>query len=137
MKRNLLALGFFLGVMALCFSQDFGLILNQNALFSEAEQDFGISEYSGAAIPWVAAPLGDRADLYFSGGVSVRYEDEAWKPLPELYRFECIWNPLPDLRLELGRIPFRENLSAVMTGFFDGAAAGLNLGGGRLHAGVF
>jgi hypothetical protein len=135
MKRNLLLLVFFLGIIPLCFSQDFGLILNQNALVSEGES--GITEYGGAAIPWFAAPLGDRADLYLSGGINARYENEAWKALPEIYRFEFIYNPLPDLRLELGRIPFRENLSAVMTGLFDGVAAGFNLGGGSVSVGFF
>jgi hypothetical protein len=137
MKKDLLALVFSLGAIARCFSQDFGLILNQNALVSEGEQKFSITEYSGAAIPWFAAPLGSRADLYVSGGISARYEDEAWKPLPEIYRSEFIWNTLSGLRLELGRIPFRENLSAVMTGLFDGAAGGFNLGGGRANAGIF
>jgi hypothetical protein len=135
MKKTLLALGFSLGIMTLCFSQDFGFILNENALVSEGES--GITEYSGALVPWFAAPLGDRADLYVSGGISARYENEAWKALPEMYRFEFIYNPSPDLRLELGRVSFKENLSAVMAGLFDGAAAGLKLGGGRLNAGLF
>jgi hypothetical protein len=135
MKKQLLALGFSLGIMTLCFSRDFGFILNENALVSEGES--GITEYSGALAPWFAAPLGDRADLYLSGGISARYEDDEWKALPEIYRFEFTYNPSADLRLELGRISFRENLSAVMTGLFDGAAAGLNLGGGRLNAGLF
>ncbi|MDR1288630.1 MAG: hypothetical protein LBK08_13570 [Treponema sp.] len=137
MKRNLTALVFFFGIIPFCFSQDFGVVLNQNALVSKGGEKIGITEYSGTAIPWFAAPLGSRADLYFSGGISARYEDEALKPLPELYRSEITWNPLASLRLELGRIPFRENLSAVMTGLFDGAAAGFNLGGGSVNAGVF
>ncbi|MDR0584508.1 MAG: hypothetical protein LBG57_09200 [Treponema sp.] len=137
MKKNLLVLNFFLFIIPVCFPQDFGLILNQKALFSGEEQKSGMDEYIGTAIPWFAAPLGDRADLYFSGGLSAQYDDEEWKALPEIYRFEFIWNPLPDLRLEFGRIPFRENRSAVMTGLFDGAAAGINFGGGRLHTGLF
>jgi hypothetical protein len=137
MKKNLLAFNFFLVILPLCFPQDFGLILNQKASLSEGEQGPAINEYAGAVIPWFAAPLGDRADLYLSGGIGPQYDDAEWKPLPEIYRFEFIWNPLPDMRLEFGRIPFRESLSAVMTGLFDGAAAGLNLGGGRLNAGLF
>jgi hypothetical protein len=135
MKKNLLLLNFFLAVMPFCFSQDFGFILNQNALFSDGED----GTYSGTLVPWVAAPLGDRADLYLSGGLSAvyEYENEEWKALPEIYRFEYIYNPFPGLRLEFGRIPFGENRSAVMAGLFDGAAAGFNLGGGRAYAGLF
>jgi hypothetical protein len=136
MKKNLLLLIFSLVIIPACFPQDFGLILNQNALFSDGEQD-AANEYSATLIPWFAAPLGDRADLYLSGGLSARYDDEEWKALPEIYRFELIYNPFPDLRLAFGRVPFRENLSAVMAGLFDGAAVDLNIGGGRLNGGLF
>jgi hypothetical protein len=133
MKKNLLVLAFFLGSIPFCFCQDFGFILNQNALFSDGES----GTYSGTLVPWFASPLGDQADLYVSGGLGAVYENEEWKALPEIYRFECIYNPLPDLRLEFGRILFGENRSAVMAGLFDGAAAGFNLGGGRARAGLF
>jgi hypothetical protein len=137
MKKNLLLLHLSLIIIPFCFPQDFGFILNQKALFSQGEQNSGANEYNGTGIPWFAAPLGDRGDLYLSGGLSAHYEDEEWKALPEIYRFEFIYNPRPDLRLEFGRVPFKENLSAVMTGLFDGAAAGFYLGGGRLSAGLF
>jgi hypothetical protein len=137
MKKNLLLLNYFLLVIPLCFPQDFGFMLNQKALFSGGEQDSGANEYTGTLIPWFAAPLGNRADLYVSGGLSAQYDDKEWKPLPEIYRFEFIYNPSPDLRLEFGRVPFRESLSAVMSGLFDGVASGLNIGGGRLNAGLF
>jgi hypothetical protein len=137
MKKNLLLLYLSLITIPLCFPQDFGFILDQKALFSQGEQNSGANEYNAAGIPWFAAPLGDRGDLYLSGGLSAHYEDEEWKALPEIYRFEFIYNPRPDLRLEFGRVPFKENLSAVMTGLFDGAAAGFYLGGGRLSAGLF
>jgi hypothetical protein len=137
MKKNLLAFAFVHIIAQFCCSQDFGLLLGQKVLFSNEEQGTGTQEYTGALMPWFAAPLGNRADVYVSGGISALYADEAWKPLPELYRFEFIWNPAPDLRLELGRVPFGESLAAVMTGLFDGASAAINLGGGRLHAGLF
>jgi hypothetical protein len=97
----------------------------------------GDFSYTGTAIPWFAAPLGEKADLYLSGGVSAELENETWKAVPEVYRFECIYNPAPDVSVELGRVPFKENLSYVFSGLFDGAAARFNLGGGRLSAGVF
>jgi hypothetical protein len=137
MTKNLIALIFFLAAASLCFPQDFGLLLNQKVLFSEGDRRFAVREYTGALMPWFAAPLGDRADVYMSGGLSALYDGKDWKPLPEIYRFEFVWNPAPSLRLEFGRVPFREGLSALMTGLFDGALMSLNLGGGRLHAGLF
>jgi hypothetical protein len=120
-----------------CFPQDFGIIPGQKLLFTDGEQSSGTTEYTGTVMPWFSAPLGNKADLYVSGGLSARYEDEEWKPLPEIYRFECIFNPLPNLRLEVGRVPFRESLSYVAAGLFDGLSAGLNTGGGRLSGGLF
>jgi hypothetical protein len=120
-----------------CFSRDFGLILNQKALFTEGEDSSGATEYSASFMPWFTAPLGDKADLYLSGGLSALYEDEDWKALPEIHRFEFTYNPFPDLRLEFGRVPFRESLSYVAAGLFDGLSGGLNLAGGRLSGGLF
>jgi hypothetical protein len=133
---------FFLFAAPLCFSEspakpDFGLILDQKALFSGGEQSADTVEYSGAAIPWLAAPLGEKADLYLSGGISAHYDGEEWEPLPEIYRFEFIYNPGPNLRFDIGRIPFKESLSLVCAGLFDGFSAGLNIGGGRVSAGLF
>ncbi|MDR1318674.1 MAG: hypothetical protein LBJ90_03540 [Treponema sp.] len=119
------------------FAGDFGFILSQKALFTNGELSSGTTEYSGTVMPWFASPLGDKADLYLSGGLSARYEDEEWKPLPEIYRFEAVYSPFPDLRLEAGRVPFKESLSYVAEGLFDGFSAGLNIGGGRLNGGLF
>ncbi|MDR1587158.1 MAG: hypothetical protein LBS57_06870 [Treponema sp.] len=120
-----------------CFAQNFGVILNQNLLFTDGEQSYGAVEYSGMAVPWFSAPLGDRAELYLSGGFGAWYDGEDWKPLPEIYRFEFICTPLPDLRLEIGRVSFRESLFRTAAGLFDGLAAELNLAGGRLSGGFF
>jgi hypothetical protein len=128
---------FFLFAPPFCFSQDFGLIVNQKALLTDGDKSYGAIEYTGTAIPWFAAPLGKKADLYFSGGLSAHYDDEEWKPLPEVYRTEISVNPAPDFRLEIGRIPFRESLSFVYAGLFDGLSAGFTAGGGRLRTGLF
>jgi hypothetical protein len=128
---------FFFAACLECFAQDFGLILNQRALFTGEEEFPDTAEYSGIAAPWFAAPLGNKADLYVSGGFGVQYDGETWKPLPEIYRFEFIYNPFPALRLEAGRVPFGENLSYVAEGLFDGLSLGINIGGGRLSAGFF
>ncbi|MDR1428651.1 MAG: hypothetical protein LBI85_00040 [Spirochaetaceae bacterium] len=126
---------FLFSVHSECFAGDFGFLLNQKLLLSGGEESS--TEYTGSAIPWFSSPLGDRADFYLSGGISAHYDDEAWKPLPEIYRFEFIYNPSPDLRVEFGRLPFRESLSYVASGLFDGLAAGYNINGGRFSAGLF
>jgi hypothetical protein len=118
------------------FAQDFGLVLNQKAELTDGEKPYGAVEYTGTALPWFAAPLGDKADLYLSGGFSAEYLDEEWKPLPEIHRFELTYNPRPGLRFEIGRLPVRGS-SCVMVGLFDGASFRLNTGGGRLSGGVF
>ncbi|MDR0709538.1 MAG: hypothetical protein LBF77_05685, partial [Spirochaetaceae bacterium] len=127
MKKILFPLWLILFLLAapLCFSEspakaDFGLILDQKALFSDGEQSAGTVEYTGTAIPWVAAPLGEKADLYLSGGISAHYDGGEWEPLPEIYRFEFIYNPTPNFRLDIGRVPFKESLSLVCAGLFDG-----------------
>ncbi|MDR1419483.1 MAG: hypothetical protein LBI86_03835 [Treponema sp.] len=126
---------FFLAVPSL-FSQDFGFVLRQKALLKDGGHPYGAAEYTGTALPWFASPLGDRADLYLSFGISAEYLDEKWKPVPEMYRFVVTWNPRPGLSLELGRLPARGS-SSVMAGLFDGASFRVNVGGGRLYGGVF
>jgi hypothetical protein len=118
------------------FAQEAGLALNQKAELRDGEKSYGAVEYTGTALPWFTAPLGDRADLYLSGGLSAVYAGEEWKALPEIYRFELMYNPRPGLRFELGRLPFRGN-SHAMTGLFDGASFLFNTGWGRLSGGVF
>jgi hypothetical protein len=136
-KAAALLLFLFLFALPECFAGDSGLIVNQNFLFTNGEPSSGATEYAGTFIPWFAAPLGGKADLYLSGGLSIRYENEEWKPLPEIYRFEVICYPHPDLRLDIGRVPFKGGLSRAAAGLFDGVSAGLNLAGGRLTGGLF
>jgi hypothetical protein len=122
-------------------AQDYGLTLRQTPVLSDGQgakgKEAGAFSYALTAIPWFAAPLGKKADLYLSGGISAKLEDETWTPIPELHRFEFSYNPNQDMRIELGRVPFRESLSYIFSGLFDGAAARFNLGGGWLSAGAF
>jgi hypothetical protein len=118
------------------FAQDFGLVLNQRLELTDGEKSYGALEYAGTAIPWFDMPLGDRADLYLSGGISALYTGDEWKPLPEIHRCELAYSPAPGLRFEAGRLPYRGSPYA-MTGLFDGASFRLNAGGGRLSGGVF
>jgi hypothetical protein len=141
MKRSSYPLAVFLAALLLSAAplraQDFGLIFRQKPVITNREGSNSDLAYTGTVIPWFSAPLGEKTDLYFSGGISAELENDLWRPLPELYRFEFIYNPNPDARLELGRVPFKESASYVFSGLFDGAAARFNIGGGRLSAGAF
>jgi hypothetical protein len=119
------------------FSQDYGLTLRALPVLGSGDKPYGNFEFTGTAVPWFAAPLGEQGDLYLSGGISAGYSDETWKPVPELYRFEIEYRFGSGLRLEFGRLSYREPLNLIMNGLFDGFALGLDLGKTRLSAGVF
>jgi hypothetical protein len=87
--------------------------------------------------PWVSASPSENLDLYFSAGLSLRYEHENWKALPELYRFMFAWRPLPRLGLEMGRVRFSDPNGIVAAGLFDGLAVSYALGGSSLSAGAY
>jgi hypothetical protein len=120
------------------FSQDYGLTLRSLPVFTDGEPDANF-DYTGTAVPWFTAPLGERGDIYLSGGISAVYSgsDEEWKPVPEVYRFEIAYRFASGLRLEAGRLSYREPLNLVMNGLFDGLALSFDLGKTRLSAGAF
>jgi hypothetical protein len=118
------------------FTQDYGLSLRSLPVLSNGDSDVNVA-YTGIAVPWFALPLGERGDLYLSGGISAEYADKEWKPVPELYRFEIAYRFGSGLRLEAGRIPRREPLNLAMNGLFDGLALDFDLGKTRLSTGAF
>jgi hypothetical protein len=119
------------------FTQDYGLTLRSLPVLTNAEESAGNFEYTGTAVSWFAAPLGEQGDIYLSGGISAEYQDEEWKPVPEPYRFEILYRFGSGLRLEAGRLPYREPLNLVMNGLFDGLVLGFDSGKTRLSAGAF
>jgi hypothetical protein len=119
------------------FTQDYGLTLRSLPVFTNGDKSYGNFEYTASAIPWFAAPLGERGDVYLSGGISAEYADEEWRPVPEVYRFEILYRFGSGLRLEAGRFSYREPLKLLMNGLFDGLAFGFDLGKTRLSAGAF
>jgi hypothetical protein len=119
------------------FAQDYGLTLRSLPVLTNGDNPSVNVEYTGTAVPWFAAPLGEQGDVYLSGGISAEYSDEDWKPIPEVYRFEFIYRFGSGLRLEAGRILYREPLNLMMSGLFDSLALGFDLGKTRLFAGAF
>jgi hypothetical protein len=73
---------------------------NQKAELKNGEEPYGALGYTGAALPWFAMALGDKADLYLSSGFSAVYADDEWKPLPEIHRFELTCEPRPGCGLK-------------------------------------
>jgi hypothetical protein len=140
LPRGIIAAFILLCSVISLYAQDFGLMIRQTPMWTgegTSNSDANTFSYAATAIPWFAAPLGEKADLYLSGGITAELENDQWKPVPDVYRFEFIYNPTPDIGIEVGRVPFKENLSYVFSGLFDGAAARFNLAGGWLNAGIF
>jgi hypothetical protein len=118
------------------FSQDYGLTLRSLPVFTSGEPDVNV-EYTATAVPWFSAPLGERGDLYLSGGISAEYSEEEWKLVPELHRFEVAYRFGSGIRLKAGRLSYREPLGLVCGGLFDGLAFNADLGKTLLSAGAF
>jgi hypothetical protein len=93
------------------FSQDYGLTLRSLPVLTGGDDPVNV-EYTGTAVPWFAAPLGEAGDLYLSGGFSAEYADQEWQPVFEAYRFEIAWRFGSGLVLEAGRLPYRDRYFA-------------------------
>ncbi|MDR0450168.1 MAG: hypothetical protein LBH26_02775 [Treponema sp.] len=118
------------------FGADFGAALQIDPEWKGAETETDNS-YAFTLGPWFSASPQENFDLYLSAGLSLRYEYEEWKALPELYRFMLAWRPLPRLGLELGRVRFSDPNSIVAAGLFDGFSVSYALEGSRLSAGAY
>lgn len=118
------------------FGADFGAAIRINPEWKGADAETAaVSAFT--LEPWVSASPHESLDLYFSAGLSLRYEHEEWKSLPELYRFMFAWRPLPRFGLEMGRVRFSDPNGIVATGLFDGLSVSYELGGSRLSAGGY
>jgi hypothetical protein len=136
-KKHFLSIALIVLCGGAAFSQDYGLTIRSLPVFTNGDDPPVNIDYTASAIPWFAAPLGERGDLYLSGGISAEYANEEWKPVPEVFRFEIAYRFGSGLRLEAGRIPYREPLNLMMNGLFDGLAAGFDIGKTRLSVGAF
>jgi hypothetical protein len=119
------------------FAQDFGMTLRSLPVLTNGDEPCGDFAFTGTAIPWFAGPLGEQGAFYLSGGISAELEDEEWKPIPEVFRFEVSYRFSPGLRAAAGRLLYSEPLNLVFNGLADGASAVLDLGKNRLSAGAF
>jgi hypothetical protein len=121
---------------AFVFGLDFGAVLGIHPEWKGAEGETdGVYVFSLG--PWVSASPHETLDLYVSGSIALRYEQEDWQFLPELNRFALAWRPLPGLGLEAGRLGLGDPNGIIAAGLFDGLSVSWNLGGSRLAAGGY
>ncbi|MDR1973021.1 MAG: hypothetical protein LBQ46_14000 [Treponema sp.] len=136
MKRLVFLGSFFSCIVFAVFGADFGLTLNQNPELNGAGKDTGLV-YAGGTGPWVSASLHENLDVYFSGSLTVTYENEKWNLIPEISRFMISWRPLPVLGIDAGRIRFTDSNSVLAAGLFDGLAGVYEAGNTRLTLGAY
>jgi len=116
-------------LFALCagfvFSSDFGFLLDQNA---EAEDKY--YSYTPAFVPWFSWHNKQGMSVYFSGILSLKYNnyddnisdnDGLRKPivLPELSRFSFTYRS-GQRSFEAGRVEYADALGQTASGLFDG-----------------
>jgi hypothetical protein len=127
-KRLQAVLGIFLFCQGFIFGVDFGAVLQANAEWKGVDAETE-PVYTFTLGPWVSASPHETFDIYFSGSISLGYEQGEWNPLPELNRFMFAWRPLPGFSLEAGRLRFRDPNSIIAAGFFDGLSVSWKPGG--------
>jgi hypothetical protein len=121
------------------FGLDFGAVLGINPEWKGTEGETG-GVYAFSLEPWVSASPHETLDLYLSGSVALRLDQEDGKflpVLPELGRFMLAWRPLPLLGLEAGRIRLRDPNGIIAVGLFDGLSVSAYPGGSRLSIGGY
>jgi hypothetical protein len=136
--------GVLAGAILLCcsgfvFGLDFGAVLGINPEWKGTEGETG-GVYAFSLGPWVSASPHETLDLYLSGSVALRLEQEDQKflpILPELNRFMLTWRPLPRLGLEAGRLRWSDPNGIIAAGLFDGITVSACPGGSRLAAGGY
>jgi hypothetical protein len=114
---------------------DWGVIVSEQF---EAGLDEGEKVASKTILaPWLSLPLGERADLYLSAGVSAYYRGEDSDFFPELFRLELSVRPVSGLTLRAGRIDYQDPTLFTAKGRFDGADIAWAAGALRLSAGAY
>jgi hypothetical protein len=115
---------------------DIGLTFHQNPEWEGAGGDTDLV-YAGGLGPWVSASPRENVDIYFSGNIAVKYENETWKTVPEVTLFMVSWRPLPVLSVDAGRIRFSDFNRVLAAGLFDGVTGACELGSSRLSLGAY
>jgi hypothetical protein len=119
------------------FSADVGVLLNQVPQIENTGDDTVVS-WTGTLLPWFSVPLGERSNLYLSGGLNAVYrEAEGWDFIPELYRFEALFHGPSHIEWTFGRSQMEDATGYIANGLFDGVSVSMNLGSGSFRAGAW
>ena len=143
MKRLLLLAVLLLFAAGLCFSADFGLLVDQTI-----DADYSLFSYKPALTPWFSWNGNKGLSLYFSGIFSleyIKYRDDAAgssglvKPAvkPEISRFALDYRSGKLISLEAGRVEYSDALGFAASGLFDGLRFEAALPAGTLNIGAF
>jgi hypothetical protein len=114
---------------------DWGVVLGEQFEAARSGGDDLVSRTTLA--PWVTLPLGEKAELSLSAGVSLYYHDKGPDCFPELFRLEAVLRPLPGLTLRLGRIDYLDPTLFTAKGRFDGLDLSWDPGVLRLRLGAW
>ena len=143
MKRLLLLPFLLIFAVGLCFSADFGLLVDQGI-----DVDHRLFSYKPAFTPWFSWAGNNGISLYLSGIFTLEYikyrDDTAGssglvKPAvkPEISRFAMNYESGKVISLELGRVDYSDALGFAASGLFDGVRFEAALPAGSISAGVY
>lgn len=131
MKRVLIAVLLFIGVIVFPFALDFGAVLS-GQLDIEGAGDIDV-KYKAVLAPWLSSPIGE-GDFFLSLGLNANNGNlgDKFALVPELYRLDFSFKLHPSLTLRIGRIPWQDTSRFTFKGNFDGLDLLLDLGKVRL-----
>jgi hypothetical protein len=115
------------------FAVDVGLVLDQNAEYSNSGDDTAFA-YTGIAIPRITGLVGDTGDFYISAGLT--YKNDPWSFVPELLRTDLSLRP-GNMDFTVGRMSFDDPLGFIASGLFDGARLAFDTDKGSFGVGVW
>jgi len=115
------------------WAMDFGLVLDQNAIFSGYNSQSSF-DYNGIAVPRFSTLLGDNGALYISAGLN--FQNNPWAAVPELLRTEINWR-FNNGEVTAGRMAYTDPLGFIANGLFDGARISMDTSVGTFSAGAW
>ena len=133
MKRiYLLLIIFLLSITPVVFAIDYGGVISGEVTLEGDKEVF--TSGNAALMPWFSMPIGE-SDLYISAGLSIFFGEETIL-VPELFRLEYSFSPIPSLAIRAGRISWSDPSRFTAKGRFDGADFLYDLGSIRLGAAI-
>jgi hypothetical protein len=141
--KRLLFLGAFLAAALGLFAADWGFTLHQNLELSGQGGDDLELAYTPGLGPWFSSSSRETLDLYLSGFLNMTYGydkltgEKDLRLIPELGRCSLFLRPAGGFHMELGRIPYGDPNSLIVSGLLDGFSGVLDIGNSRLSLGTF